>query len=80
MIRGDSSRRKVEVCGIPSPGTFLCISAFTQEGQAETSKAKLAGGILGSSGFCCSFSFFLLPPEKHVFILLLIARWREKAH
>lgn len=45
-----------EYCSIP--GTFLPISEFVQEDQAEFLKAKPAGGISESLGFRCSFSFF----------------------
>lgn len=42
--------------------------------QAESSKAKTVGVMLGSSGFCYSFSFFLILLEKQLFTPLLIAR------
>lgn len=47
-------------------------------GPGESCRARPAGGILESLGFCCSSSFFLLPLEKRMFIPLLIARWREQ--
>ena len=46
---------RFKVCRIA--GTFLRISEFVQENQAESSEAKPASSVLESLGFR-SFSFF----------------------
>lgn len=49
------------------PGTFLPSSEFVQDDQAESSRAKPAGSVLKSLGFCSFFFFLLLPLEKQMF-------------
>lgn len=46
------------------PGTFLPSSEFVQDDQAELSRAKPAGSVLKSLGFCSFFFFFFAPPSR----------------